>query len=177
MRLKMTKQLNKVFETCSAKSLPAQTTALVEFAAQLASGREGGFNIPKLTREVGSIDKLHRVACLCACTGGAIIGERFMKAVSKERSEGGGQLSAKMFGECSTETLDKKTHHLVSLAACLASGCECASGHIVEARNAGATEEEIVRCACITACVAGIRVKYAFLAHLEETRGCRSCAC
>ncbi len=175
MRFKMTKQLNGIFDKCSEKSLDPETSALVTLAAQLAHGHEGTIDIAYLSRSVKDVSKLHRAACLAACTSGPAVAERFEKVLRAGKVKGAA--NARKFTACTENTLDKKTHHLVSLAACLASGCECASGHIVEARNAGATEEELARAACLTACVAGERTKYVFLAHLEEMRECRSCAC
>jgi len=174
MRFKMTKKLNGIFDTCSEKSLDPETTALVTFAAQLANGQES-IDVATLSRSVKDSKKLHRAACLAACTSGQVVGERFERALTAGKIKGA--KGARKFTACTEETLDKKTHHLVSLAACLASNCECASGHIVQARNAGASDEELARTACLTACVAGERSKYSFLAHLEETRECRSCVC
>jgi alkylhydroperoxidase/carboxymuconolactone decarboxylase family protein YurZ len=68
---------------------------------------------------------------------------------------------------CTRASLDDRMTHLVGLTACLASGCACASGHIVAARKARATNEELTRCACIAACAAGMQVKYAFLTHQQ----------
>ena len=175
MRFKMTKKLDTIFTTCSEKSLDPETTALVTFAAQLAHGQDAAIDVATLSRSVKDSAKLHRAACLAACTSGPAVAERFAKVARAGKLKGA--TTAAKFSACNDQTLEKKTHHLVSLAACLASACECASGHIVQARNAGATDEELARTACLTACVAGERTKYAFLAHLEEMRECRSCVC
>jgi alkylhydroperoxidase/carboxymuconolactone decarboxylase family protein YurZ len=171
----MTKQLNGIFETCSEKSLNPETSALITLAAQLAQGRESTIDFAGHAKYVKDEAKLHRAACLAACTAGPAVGERFEKVLLAGKAKGAE--NARKFSACKEETLDKKTHHLVSLAACLASNCECAAGHIIEARNAGATDEELARCACLTACVAGERTKYTFLAQFEAARDCRACDC
>jgi AhpD family alkylhydroperoxidase len=185
MAFKMTKALDRVFTTCKESSLSPKVTALVTHAAQLACGVSMA---PEFAKNIGknagvTAEELHRVACLCACTAGPKVLDNYATLLKSAEIKSAGikglsKLSAdRAFQQCTTKTLDAKTTHLVSLAACLASGCSCASGHIVEARNAGATEEEITRAACITACVAGLRTKYNFLAHRESVKGCRACDC
>lgn len=182
MRFRMTKQSNSIFETCSEKSLDPETSALITLAAQLAQGRESTIDFAGHARFVKDETKLHRAACLAACTAGPAVAERFEKVLragkgADNAGDAKGLDNVRQFSACNEATLDRKTHHLVSLAACLASNCACAAGHIIEARNAGATEEELARCACLTACVAGERTKYAFVTQLEAARDCRACDC
>jgi alkylhydroperoxidase/carboxymuconolactone decarboxylase family protein YurZ len=78
---------------------------------------------------------------------------------------------------CTEKSLDEKTTHLVSLAACLATRCACAEGCIVKARNAGASDEEIVRVGCLTACATGLAQKYAFLEAYQAVETVKECVC
>jgi alkylhydroperoxidase/carboxymuconolactone decarboxylase family protein YurZ len=220
MPFKMTAELNKVFNTCSEASLSSKDTHLVTLAAQLSRRQaDPAISTFELARSSGaSIEEINRVACLCACTGGARVQDAYVNLLRGTQEtvdpEGGHptpvpgegrrttglaarvgipsavlptvvplkthSLDTSLFRSlrlCSTQALDKKTTHLVGLAACLASGCVCAAGHIVEARNAGATDEELARCACIAACVGGMRNKFAFIDALQTAKGCKSCVC
>lgn len=180
MELKITKELNNIFQTCNASSLSAKDTALVTLAAKLASGHQGAaLGISDSVKKSGaSVGELARVACLSACTAGPRVGETFASALKTAKISGATSLiQGEKFQGCTMKSLDTKTHHLVSLAACLASGCLCASGHIIQARNAGATPQELTRAACIAACVSGMKAKFDFLAHTQRTVNCRACAC
>jgi AhpD family alkylhydroperoxidase len=176
----MTKKLDKIFETCNEKSLSPKETALVAHAAQIAAGVKDTKQISQFVAKEARIsaEELHRVACLCACTAGPKVQETYATVL---KAAGGAESSRfaadTTFRTCSAQTLDKKTTHLAGLAACLASGCDCASGHIVEARNAGATDEQLARVACIASCVAGSRIKYDFLFHLQSVKNCKACVC
>lgn len=185
MPFKMTKELDRVFDTCKESSLSPKVTALVTHAAQLACGVNTAPEFANnISKNAGvTAEELHRVACLCACSAGPKVLDSYATLLKSPEITNAGikglrKLSAdRTFQQCTEKSLDAKTTHLVSLAACLASGCSCASGHIIEARNAGATDEEITRAACITACVAGLRTKYTFLAQRESVKGCRACDC
>jgi alkylhydroperoxidase/carboxymuconolactone decarboxylase family protein YurZ len=180
MELKINKELNDIFRTCNTSSLSAKDTALVTLAAKLASGHTGaalGIN-QSLKTSGASVGELARVACLSACTAGPRVGETFASALKKAKITGtSGLIKGEKFQGCTMKSLETKTHHLVSLAACLASGCICAGGHIVQARNAGATQEELARTACIAACASGMKAKFDFLAHTQRTANCKACAC
>jgi alkylhydroperoxidase/carboxymuconolactone decarboxylase family protein YurZ len=180
MEFKMTKELNDIFRTCNTSSLSPKDTALVTFAAKLASGHKGAaLGISHSVKKAGaSVGELARVACLSACTAGPKVGETFASALKTAKLPGSSRLiQGEKFQGCTMKSLDTKTHHLVSLAACLASGCVCASGHIIQARNAGATQLELTRTACIASCVSGMKAKFDFLAHVQRTANCRACAC
>ena len=214
--LKMTAELNRVFEQCSEKSLSPKTTQLVNLAAHLASNNtKAAHQSFALAGAVGaSTEELHRVACLCACTGGARVHDAYAEIVLAATgtalhhsaptkgsqssaaartadmgrlgsaiaavSQGSTSLTTSAFAAlnlCSETSLDEKTSHLVSLAACLATRCACAAGCIVKARNAGATHEELARVACVTACAAGLDKKYAFLEAFQAAEGVKECVC
>jgi AhpD family alkylhydroperoxidase len=180
MRFKMTKKLDKIFTTCNQNSLSPKETALVAQAAQLAAGVRDTKQISQFVSSQArvSAEELHRVACLSACTAGPKVLETYAAVL---KSAGGAESSRfaadTSFRTCSAKTLDEKTTHLVGLAACLASGCDCASGHIVAARNAGVTDEQLTRAACVASCVAGSRIKYDYLFHLQSVKACKACAC
>lgn len=178
MELKMTKELDRVFSTCKTSTLSPKDTALVTLAARLAAGQQGA-KVRAAVKESGaSAEELARVACLAACTSCSSVGDNFASVLRDAKVSGVSKLIAnERFQGCSMKSLDTKTHHLVSLAACLSSRCACAAGHIIQARNAGATPEELARTACIAACVSGMKVKYDFLAHMQRTANCRTCAC
>lgn len=154
-----------------------------------------------------TIAELNRVGCLCACAGGARVQDAYMNLLRGPSGEAAVEppterlaariglsstiltsvipvethnLDTSVFRSlrlCSSQALDPKTNHLVGLTACLASGCACAAGHIVEARNAGATDEELARCACIAACVGGLRNKYSYIEAFQAAKGCKACVC
>ena len=180
MELKMTKELDNVFRTCKTSSLSPKDTALITLAARLAAGHQGAkLDIAGAVKTGGaSAQELARVACLASCTACSSVGDNFASALKAAKISGASKLiEGEKFAGCSMATLETKTHHLVSLAACLASRCVCASGHIIQARNAGATPEQLARTACIAACVSGMKAKYEFLAHTQRTANCRTCAC
>jgi len=185
MALKMTAELNKIFDTCKLDTLDPKTSAMIALAVHLVSDHaSGAAESAKQAHSHGvTAEQLHRVACLCACTAGARVQDLHFRATKDlpgmSGSEKGSaqQLEAKAFHACSSKSLDKKTTHLVALAACLASSCECARGHIIEARNAGATPSELARTACIASCIGGLQYKYAFLAHLTSVEHCSACVC
>jgi AhpD family alkylhydroperoxidase len=178
MELKMTKELDRVFSTCKTSSLSPKDTALVTLAARLAAGQQGAKVRAAIKESGASPEELGRVACLAACTSCSSVGDNFASVLRDAKVSGVSKLIAgEKFQGCSMKSLDTKTHHLVSLAACLSSRCACAAGHIIQARNAGATPEELARTACIAACVSGMKVKYDFLAHMQRTANCRTCAC
>jgi alkylhydroperoxidase/carboxymuconolactone decarboxylase family protein YurZ len=180
MEFKITKELNNIFRTCNTSSLSAKDTALVTLAAKLASGHQGAaLGITDSVKKSGvSVGELARVACLSACTAGPRVGETFASALKTAKLAGAsGLIQGEKFQGCTMKSLDTKIHHLVSLAACLASGCVCAGGHIVQARNAGATQQELARAACIASCVSGLKAKFEFLAHMQNTANCKACAC
>lgn len=178
MELKMTKKLNEVFRTCKESSLSPKDTALVTLAARLAAGQQGDRISDAVKNSGASAEELARVACLSACTSCSSVGDNFASVLKAARVSGASKLIVgEKFQGCTAKTLQPKTHHLVSLAACLASRCACAAGHIIQARNAGATPEQLARTACIAACVSGMKVKYDFLAHMQRTAKCRTCAC
>jgi AhpD family alkylhydroperoxidase len=180
MELKITKELNEIFSTCKESSLSPKDTALVTLAARLAAGQQGAkLGIKSAVKKGGaSVEELARVACLSACTACSSVGDNFATALNAANISGASNLIVgEKFVGCTMKSLETKTHHLVSLAACLASRCACASGHIIQARNAGATPEQLARTACIAACVSGMKVKYDFLEHMQRTANCRTCAC
>jgi AhpD family alkylhydroperoxidase len=165
MPLKMTRELDRVFDTCTEETLSAKDTYLVTLAAQLA---QGGQTPLSGTLKIGEVtgatqEEIQRVVCLCECTVGPQVNERVAELSVNQLSE--------PFRTCTEESLDRKTTHLVSLAACLVAGCACAEYHLVEGRNAGATEEELARCACIAACVAGRVQKFRFLEARQNVEG------
>jgi alkylhydroperoxidase/carboxymuconolactone decarboxylase family protein YurZ len=201
------KQYDQITETCSDTSLSPKLTHLVTLACHLASCRcDAATQSLQLARSVGaSQEEINLVACLCACTAGPMAQDNYKTMLRSVRSQQGIQASGReqlpsvgslreigvsqqvqetysldenIFENlCSDTSLDKKSYHLVSLAACLASSCSCAAGHIVEARNAGATLEELARCACIAACASGLQKKYAFLEALRSVQNCSACDC
>jgi alkylhydroperoxidase/carboxymuconolactone decarboxylase family protein YurZ len=184
MAFKMTAQLNRVFETCKQDTLDPKTSELIALAVHLVSNHAEGAteSVRQAQKHGATAEQMHRVACLSACTAGARVHDLHLRATKDLGGASGTGSSAlrlekSAFHACSSKSLDKKTMHLVALAACLASHCECARGHIVEARNAGATAAELARCACITSCIGGLQHKYAFLEHLASVENCKACAC
>jgi AhpD family alkylhydroperoxidase len=198
MSLRMTKELDKIFETCSSSTLSPKVTNLVALACQLAAGcdRECARESVELAAKSGaSHTEINRVACMCACTAGPKVQDTYAAALrsfgelspslenARTLDSGAGSqpvqsLDSSLFHRlCKKDTLDRKTTHLVGLAACLAAGCDCARGHTVAARQAGATEQELARCACVAACVSGIAKKYTFLAALQSVEHCKACVC
>lgn len=185
MSLKMTKELNNIFSTCAEDSLSPKMTHLVSLATHLAAHNEtGARDALEFARASGAtVEEVYRVGCLCACTAGPRVQDIFLGAMRDAKPSVVPQaynLDMSVFlstGICSDNSLDKKTTHLVGLAACLTARCDCAQGHIVEARNAGATDVELARCACIVACTAGLDRKYIYLEALESVKGCKACDC
>ena len=184
MAFKMTADLDKIFDKCKEDSLDPKTSELIALAVHLVSDNaDGATESARQAHKQGvTAEQLHRVACLCACTSGIRVHDLHFRATkdlpgmpgSKAASQ---RLEKNAFHLCSAKSLDKKTTHLVALAACLAADCACARGHIVEARNAGATAAELARCACITSCVGGLRYKYAFIEYLSSVEHCKACVC
>lgn len=171
MPLRMTADLDRVFDGCTEETLSVKDTYLVTLAAQLT---RGGYTSPSGTLKLGQVvgaaaEETQRVVCMCACTVGPEINERVTELSVNQLSE--------PLRTCTEESLDAKTTHLVGLAACLVAGCACAEGHIVAGRNAGASEEELSRSACIAACVAGSVHKYRFLEARQNVEGCTECVC
>jgi len=185
MALKMTAELNKIFDSCKEDSLDAKTSHLIALAVHLvADNAASAAEVARRAHSSGvTAEQLHRLACLCACTGGVRINDlhfrvtKDLPGMSGAKSSDVHQLERSTFSNCSAKALDKRTTHLVGLAACLASSCQCARGHIVEARNAGVTAVQLARCACIASCIGGLRLKYDFLEHLESVKNCNACAC
>lgn len=170
--LKATPQLNRIFATCKENTLSPKATELVRLAAQLAgrdAARTGAAALRKVRASGASDEEVQCVACLSACTNGPATQSAFGKLLKPAQKN--------PFARVKADALDKKTTHLVSLAACLASGCECAAGHIVEARKAGAKEAELARVGCLAACVSGLSAKWSFAAALQCAEGSRQCAC
>jgi alkylhydroperoxidase/carboxymuconolactone decarboxylase family protein YurZ len=165
MPLKMTRELGRVLDTCTEETLSVKDTYLVTLAAQLALGGttplSGSLKLGEVTG--ATQEEIQRVACMCACTVGPQVNERVAELSVNQLSE--------PVRACTEESLDQKTTHLVGLAACLVAGCACAEFHIVEGRNAGATEEELARCACIAACVAGRVQQFRFLEARQNVEG------
>jgi hypothetical protein len=185
--MKMTAEMNKVFTTCNLQTLPEKTTHLIEYATHLVSDHaDGAFASATLASTHGaSVEELTRVACLAACTAGPKVAALHVQVARKvsalaKAAEGvkpAASLEQGTFHACSSKSLDAKTTHLVGLAACLARSCECAKGHIVQARLAHATEAELARVACIASCSGGLSVKYAFLAYRHDVGHCKTCVC
>jgi len=168
MPLKMTRELDKVFETCSEDSLSARETHLITLAAQLAGSGATATNVTaELAIAAGaSREELNRVACMAACVAGPAVGDAFAEIRKATSACFGTSEASGVFGNfqlCTEESLDARTTHLVGLAACLAAGCVCAEAHVIQARSAGVNEEELARVACIAACQAGLQNKYSFL--------------
>jgi len=172
MPVKASKKLNRIFDTCSADTLPPKTTHLITLAAQLArcdasQARES----LSLAREAGaSFEEIRCAACHSACTSGLTSQSAFVSLLGETAGR-------EPFARVQAQALDAKTDHLVALAACLASGCDCAAGHIVEARRAGVSEEELARAACIASCVTGRVSHWRFGAALQCAEGKKACVC
>lgn len=159
MPLKINRQLDRVFDTCSEDRLSDRETHLITLAAQLAgSGATASSVTAELAIAAGaSREELNRVACMCACVAGSAIGDAFAEIAQATSACFGTSETSGAFGNfqlCTEESLDNRMTNLVGLAACLAAGCVCAQAHIIQARNAGITEEELARSACIAACQA-----------------------
>jgi alkylhydroperoxidase/carboxymuconolactone decarboxylase family protein YurZ len=176
MAFKMTAELNKIFDTCKLDTLDPKTSAMVALAVHLVTDHaSGAAESAKQAHSHGvTAEQLHRVARVQDLHFRATKDLPGMSSSGKASAQ---QLEAKAFHACSSKSIDKKTTHLVALAACLASSCECARGHIIEARNAGATPSELARTACIASCIGGLQYKYAFLAHLTSVEHCSACVC
>ena len=130
MALKMTAELNKIFETCKSDTLDPNTSELIALAVHLVTDHaQGATESARQAHKQGiTAEQLHRVACLCACTAGARVEKYALPR--DERYTGNGRVRSwsrptpqkNAFHACSSKSLDKKTTHLVALAACLASG-------------------------------------------------------
>lgn len=171
MTITATQEMADVFKVCSEDSLPDKENNLIKLASQLiccdCSGAKG--SIEKAKAAGASEDEILCVACHSTCTGGAYVQSNFL---------GLGVLETKRENLCNvSNSLDKKTSHLIALAACLTASCDCAAGHIVEARNAGANEAEIARAACLAACTCGCRVTWRFAEAIECAKDKSACAC
>lgn len=171
MALKMTAELDRIFdEVCSEDSLSAKDTCLVALAAQLAGHRSASTaSALKIAGTIARPEEIKMVVCMCACTAGFDVNERVLELGVLQTSEPA--------NACRERSLDARTTHLVGLASCLAAGCACAEGHIVAGRNAGLSEEELARCACIASCVAGRVNKFRFLEARQNVEGCTACVC
>lgn len=172
MPVEASPELNRIFETCTAETLSPRDTHLVALAAQLV--RCDTVNALKslaLARAAGAtLPQIICAACHSACTVGPSAEAAFISILGEEGTKN-------PFEAVVVQALDKKIDHLVSLAACLAAGCDCAGGHVVAARTAGASEEELARAACITACVAGEISKWRFGAALQCAQVQKECIC
>jgi AhpD family alkylhydroperoxidase len=170
--LKASAKLNRVFESCKEDTLSPKVTELVRLAATLASpdaARSGASALKRATAARVSEAELACAACASACVAGPAAQAVYVKAL---------KMTAKQpFAKVSPDALDKKTTHLVPLAACLASRCACAAGHIVEARRAGATEQELARVGCLAACACGLSAKWSFAEALQCAGSAQQCAC
>jgi len=175
-------QLDRIFSTCSESTLTAKVTELVRLSSHLASRNcvetlirpalENAFKAGASENEVLC------AACLGACVGGPAAEAAFVEARRTQSAKSGHETaSARPFARVQTEALDERTRHLVGLAACLVTGCECAAGHIVEARQAGANNEELARAACLAACASGLTAKWRFVAALQCAEQHELCAC
>ena|SRR2546421_699030 len=176
MVLQMTKALDAVFDGCRENSLDNRTTALVSFAAQLAAGSETRAKKSFAgAKKVGaSAAEMSRAACLAACSCGPRVTAAFAKISGKTALATN---EARLFSACAENTLDDKTHHLVSLAVCLIGNCACSSGHLIRLKELKVDQASIHRAACIAACEGGLNVKYAYLEHLENIKHCSKCVC
>lgn len=162
-------ELNDVFRTCNEETLSPKTTHLAYLAARLVR-RDCDRAVENFrgAREAGASEaEILCAACYAACTAGPAVEDDYARVTGNRNAFGGKQ----------TVALDDKTARLVGLAACLTAGCDCAAGHIVEARNAGASREEIARAACISACVGGRTSHWNFVSAMECARGQKACVC
>jgi alkylhydroperoxidase/carboxymuconolactone decarboxylase family protein YurZ len=192
MTLKLTKDRDAIFSTCSESTLPGKTTHLINLAAHLGRGSDlGACNCIDLAMEHGAtFEEVNAVACSVACACGPTAQDTYIKAwrASEESNRAFARLPSSALGFaadrhthsldesifqshnlCTLESLDRKTALLVDLAACLVAGCDCASGLIVQAQTEGATPEEIARVGCLVACACGMDKKYTFLTALQNT--------
>ena len=170
--LKASAKLNRVFEACSENTLTPKTTELVRLAAHLASpdaARSGANALKRATAAGASADELACAACASACVAGPAAQAVFTKSLKTTAKQ--------PFARVRPDALDKKTLHLVHLAACLSSRCACAAGHIVEARRAGANDKELARVGCLAACVNGLSAKWSFAEALQCAEAKQQCAC
>ena len=170
--LKASSKLNRIFEACEEDTLSPKVTELVRLAAQLASpdaARSGASALKRATAAGVSTDELACAACASACVAGPAVEAVYAKSL-KTRSK-------TPFAKVRPDAFDKKTLHLVYLSACLASRCACAAGHIVEARRAGVTEQQLARVGCLAACACGLSAKWSFAEALQCAEGAQQCAC
>lgn len=170
--LKASAKLNRVFESCKEDTLSPKATELVRLAATLAgpdAARSGASALKRATAARASEDELLCAACASACVAGPAAQAVYAKSLKTT--------AKRPFARVKPDALDKKTLHLVHLAACLASRCACAAGHIVEARRAGATEQELARVGCLAACVSGFSAKWSFAEALQCAEAKQQCAC
>lgn len=171
MELKPSGKLFERINSCQEDSLPLKQTHLIALAAQLVRhDQEGAAESMERARGAGaSIDEVYCAACAAACVGGDRVGRVFSNLA--------GGTCRDPFRRVTVQALDRKTSHLVNLAACLVAGCDCSAGHIVEARSAEVKDEELARVACIASCVAGQACQWNFGKALECAQGHKACAC
>jgi alkylhydroperoxidase/carboxymuconolactone decarboxylase family protein YurZ len=191
MTLKLTKDLEAIFSTCSESTLSAKTTQLINVAAHL--GRENdvgaGDSASLAIAQGATLEEVAAVACSAACAGGPQVQDAYFRmaraAEQRNRPLVAFQISASVAEEpsahsldasifqsrnlCTADSLDRKTALLVDLAACLVARCDCASGLMVQAQAEGATPQEIARVGCLVACAGGLDKKYVFLTALQNT--------
>ncbi len=171
MTLVASRKANEIFKTCKPNTLPPKETQLIALAAQLVAGDTDRAR-DTLERAIGSgasREEILCTACAAACTVGKVAQDAYTSLLDRTPKN--------PFYRVEEQALDKKTTHLVQLAACLAAGCRCAAGHIVEARAAKASEAELARVACITSCVAGRVQHWRFIEALQCAEGKKACAC
>lgn len=162
-------ELNDVFSICSEDTLSPKVTHLAYLAARLVRRdcERAAENFGR-AREAGASEaELRCAACYAACTVGPSVEDDYARVSGTKRA----------FAGKVERALDEKTTHLVGLTACLTAGCDCAAGHIVQARNAGASREEIARAACISACVGGRVNHWRFVDAAECAQGQKECVC
>ncbi len=162
MALKASKELHAHLNSCTERTLPAKQQHLIALAAHLAKCDQDGARdrYERAAKAGASPEELYCAACAASCTAGDRVLRGFEVGKRVER-----------------QALDKQTYHLVSLAACLASGCPCASGHIVEARKAGVKDQELARAACLAACAAGESSQWRYAEALQCAERQSACAC
>src|SRR5689334_2025506 len=127
-------KLNQVFEGCRENTLSPKDTELVRLAAHLASpdvARSGASALKRAVAAGVSADELLCAACASACAAGPAVEAVYVKSLKTT--------TKRPFANVRQDALDGKRLRLVHLAACLASHCACAAGHIVEARRVGVT--------------------------------------
>jgi len=173
MPVQASPELNRIFETCTEETLSQRDSQLVALAAQLVlCDTVHAVQTLALARKAGAtLAEILCAACHSACVSGPMAEASLVSILGDEK------VGREPFSTAVEQALDEKTDHLVSLAACLAAGCDCAAGHIVAARAAGASEAELARAACIATCVAGDINKWRFGAALQCAEGQEACVC